>query len=199
MYLGLVRCDLAGLHHARNQRVILGELPQRTCSKEVGPGIAHMSQVHAGVLYQDGSQCRAHPRHLPVRLRALEDRTVRLSDPLRQCLLPVRRHLLQDLEGELRCDLPAAMTAYPVGDGEKRGIGKERVLVALPNLADIGRRAGLDPHRRSSSTVVPTRILSPAWTIAGAASFCSLTKVPLVEPRSSTYHAPFFPNRRACC
>ena len=49
----------------------------------------------------------------------------------------------------------------------------------------------LDPHRRSSSTVVPTRTLSPGCTMAGAASRWSFTKVPFVEPRSSTYHEPF--------
>ena len=43
---------------------------------------------------------------------------------------------------------------------------------------------------------MPTRILSPGCTMAGAASFWSFTNVPFVEPRSSTYHVPFLPKIR---
>jgi len=69
----------------------------------------------------------------------------------------------------------------------------------LTDLPDIGRDPGRDPHFRSSTIVVPTRILSPGVSIAGATSFCSFTNVPLVEPRSSTYQLPPRSKMRACC
>ena len=70
-------------------------------------------------------------------------------------------------------------------------------MVADP--ARVGGDPGGDPHRRSSTLVVPTRIVSPGVSIAGATSFCSFTNVPFVEPRSSTYQLPARSKIRACC
>src|SRR5580765_8749310 len=90
------------------------------------------------------------------------------------------------------------MPAHPVRDGIQRRVQQVGVLVPRAHLPDVGRDPGFDPHRASSTIVVPTRIRSPAVSIAGAANRCSFTKVPFVEPRSSTYQEPFLANILAC-
>ena len=92
-----------------------------------------------------------------------------------------------------RCPPMPSATAYSGASTRKES------SLHLADPADVGGGPDLDPHRRSSSTVVPTRTRSPGCTMAGAASRWSFTNVPFVEPRSSTYQEPFFAKSRACC
>ena len=70
--------------------------------------------------------------------------------------------------------------------------GIQGVLIVRPNQADVGSRrvAQSQCHRRSSSTVLPTRIGTPVATAVGWVTFVRSRKVPFVEPRSSTSHCP---------
>src|SRR5439155_16074919 len=145
-----------------------------------------------------GRERRPHAGDGPVGSRAFEDRSVRRPDLIREWRRSLSERFRDRRERQLRCDLSAAMPAHPVRDGVQRRLEQVRVLVPRAYLPHVGRDPGLDLHRASSRTVVPTRTRSPAVSIAGAANRCSFTKVPFVEPRSSTYHEPFFPNILAC-
>jgi hypothetical protein len=196
--VGFRRRDLPRFHHPVHQRVVVRQLPQGTRPEQVRARVAHVHQVREVALDHGGREGGPHAREVPVGSRAFEDRSVRRLDLIgeRHGSLPER--FGDRRERQLRCDLATAMPAHPVRYGVHRRLEQVRVLVARSDLPDVGRDPGLDPHRASSTIVVPTRIRSPAVSIAGAASRCSFTKVPFVEPRSSTYHEPFLANILAC-
>ena len=126
-------------------------------------------------------------------MRALEDGAVRLADHVRRATpSPVSNSCLDASRARARGDLAAAVSAHAVGDREQRRHHQVGVLVALADVADVGRDARLDPHRRSSSAVLPILITSPGCTwparrAAGRSVACRSS-----SPRSSTYQAPFF-------
>ena len=199
MDLGLGLGDLAGLHHAVHERVVVRQLAERARAQQVRAAVPDVREPDGAPFDLRGGERGTHPAHVPVLLRPGEDRAVRLTHLLGERRVALAEERLDRLEGELRRDLAPAVTPHPVGDRVEGGLDEVRVLVALADPPDVGRDADLDLHRRSSSTVWPTRIRSPGCTIAGAARRCSFTKVPFVEPRSSTYQEPFLPNSRACC
>ncbi len=106
------------------------------------------------------------------------------------------------VDGQRRGDLATAVAAHAVGDGpEPVVVGDERrVLVVLPDLAGVGRCPGPHAdHPFTSNTVFPIWSRSPTASVTGAPTFVRLTKVPFVEPRSSTCTEPSRArNTRAC-
>ena len=195
----LLRRDLACFHHAVHEGVIVRQLAEGAGSQQVGAAVADVAEVRALLVDRGGGERGAHPGDLAVGDRPFEDGAVGGADHLGERRLPAAEQLLYRVQGQARRDGAAAGTAHAVGHGVERRLDQVRVLVALADAADVRGHADDDPHRRSSRTVVPTRILSPGCTMAGAASFWSFTNVPFVEPRSSTYHVPFLPKIRACC
>src|SRR3712207_1477469 len=103
--------------------------------------------------------------------------------------LPISDRLEREVRGHLSAEVPA----HAVRDREQRLEEQVRVLVAVPDLADVGRRADRDLHRRSSSTVLPSFTTSPECTSSARSTLWSLRKVPFVDPTSSTNHEPFSP------
>ena len=196
--LGFGRGDLSRLHHPIHQRVVVRELPEGPRSQQVGAGVAHVHQVRQVASDHRGRERCSHTGDGPVGSRAFEDRSVRRLDLLGERLCSLAERLGDRCERQLRGDLSTAMPAHPVRDGVQGRLDQVGVLVPRAHLPDVRRDAGLDLHRASSRIVVPTRIRSPAVSIAGAANRCSFTKVPFVEPRSSTYHELFFANILAC-
>jgi hypothetical protein len=196
--LGLGLGDLALDHHPADQGVVLGQRAQLPFAEQVRARVADVREPDLGVVHEDGGERGAHPGHGAVLLGARENGAVRLLDLFGERALVRLEQALDGLEGEVRRHLPAAMTAHPVGDRVQGVVHEERVLVALTDLPDVRRCPDDDPHRRSSSTVLPTLTTSPAWTSTGEVTFRSFRKVPFVDPRSSTNQAPFSPYSRAC-
>src|SRR6185503_377769 len=178
---------------------IVRQLAEGAGSQQVGAAVADVAEVRALFVDGGGRQRRAHAGDLAVRDRTFEDGAVGGADHLGKRCLSAAEQLLDGVQCEARGDGAAARASHAVGDGVERRLDQVRVLVAFADASDVRSDADDDPHRRSSNTVVPTRILSPGCTMAGAASFWSFTNVPFVEPKSSTYHVPFLPKMRACC
>ena len=89
-------------------------------------------------------------------------------------------------------DLAGAVAAHAVGDGDQAeavGLVDEVVLVAVADTADVGDAGGhqLEPaHLVTSATVWPNCTRSPRLSRVAPVICLPFTKVPLVEPRSST-------------
>ena len=66
------------------------------------------------------------------------------------------------------------MTAHAVGYGQQARPGVRRVLVPLPEKADVGanRVPECKCHLRNSRTVLPMRIGTPVGTGVGWVTFC---------------------------
>ena len=199
MHLGLCLGDLAGFHHAGDQRVVVGELAERARTHQVGAAVPDVGQAELAALVDRGRQGGTHAGDGRVFLRTLEHGAVGLLDLLGERALVAVEELFDRVQGQVGGDLAALVPAHAVGDRVERGLHQVGILVALPNPADVGGDPDVDPHRRSSTTVVPSEMRSPGWTRAGAASRWSFTEVPFVEPRSSTYQWSSFAKIRACC
>jgi hypothetical protein len=185
--------DLTLLDHPVHEGVVLGQHLEPTVAEQVRARVADVREAHLFAVDERGGEGGPHPLNLAVGSRALEDRAVRLLDLLREVALPRGEQPAHGVERQVRGDLPAAVPAHPVGDRVERLLDEVGVLVALADLADVGGGPDRDPHRRSSSTVLPTLTTSPAWTSTGCVTFRSLRNVPFVEPMSSTYQAPSSP------
>src|SRR5262245_4039137 len=196
--LGLLRRDLAFDDHAVHQRVILGELCELSAPQQVCARVADVRKVHLVAVDECGGEGGAHARDAPIALRAVEDGPVGLRDLIGEGPLVPLEQLLNGLQRKARSHLAAAVAAHAICHGVQRPLDQVGVLVALAHLADVRRGADPDPHRRSSSTVLPTFRTSPAWISTGCCTRWSFRSVPLVDPRSSTYQAPSFGYRRAC-
>ncbi len=123
--------------------------------------------------------------------RALVHAAVRLLDQLGDAALSVPRVSVTALgqrgRGERRGDLAGLRAAHPVGDREQRRVADERVLVPAPLPAGIRLAVPLaDFHGSNRRSVSPTRTTSPGASRRSRVSRIPLTKVPFVEPTSST-------------
>src|SRR5437763_945610 len=200
----LFGAELPAAHHLLHEAVVGGQLAEGALLVAIGAGVAH---VHHGevVLAVDGhegqgGERRPHapqsgllPRHLPHRVVGLAHGVGH----------PVGRPLpgeggLEGVDRRLGGRLAADVSTHAVGHGEDAVALERPVLVGRPHEADVGGRAGPQAdHGPTSRTVRPTWSRSPGWSGTGEASFLALTKVPLVEPRSSIQVSPLRRNTRA--
>jgi hypothetical protein len=202
---GLLRREPPLSDHALDERVVLGECPKLAVAEEVRSRVAHMSQMKPVAADNHRRERRSHPRESRFLGGALAHGPIglmdRLSEPLRDCVFGAigRRCLRQPLKRDLRGYFAADVTAEPVGHGEERILGNERIFVPLPEKPHI--RFGPRPefHLRTSRTVFPIRMLSPGASVAGTDTFRWFRYVPLVEPRSSITHDPLRFEILACC
>lgn len=92
---------------------------------------------------------------------------------------------------QLGGDLTRGVTAHAVGEGEQPRPGVDGVLVVRPDEATVAAR-GVSKHQchgRSSITVLPIRTGVPIGTRTAVVTLALSRYVPLVDPRSSTYHS----------
>src|SRR5699024_11015065 len=92
-------------------------------------------------------------------------------------------------------DIAAGMAAHAVGHHQQVAAGVSGGLVVGPHEADVGAggRPQGDAHRGprlSSSADRPIRTWAPGRNGTAPSIRRSDTRVPLVEPRSSTIHSP---------
>jgi hypothetical protein len=187
---GLRGGELALLDHAVDEGVVVGDLTERAVAQQVGAGVADVGEVDRLAVDEGGREGGAQAGDGAVEHRSLEDRAVRLLDQLREGALTALEQVLHRLDRQARRDLAPAMPAHAVGHDEERIHHEVRVLVALADVADVGRDGDDRPHRLSSRIVLPIFTTSPACTSTGAATRWSFRNVPFVEPRSSRYHPP---------
>src|SRR5262245_62152092 len=101
---------------------------------------------------------------------------------------------------QLRGNLARCVTTHAVGEGQQPGAGVDRILVVGPDQAAVTARrvAKGEGHGRSSITVLPIRTGVPIGTLTAVVTFALSRYVPLVDPRSSTYHSEPRGDSRAC-
>ncbi len=101
---------------------------------------------------------------------------------------------------QLRGDLAGGVAAHAVGQRQQPRAGVHRVLVVGADQAAVAaRRVSKDQcHGRSSITVLPIRTGVPIGTRTAVVTFALSRYVPLVDPRSSTYHSEPAGDSRAC-
>src|SRR5215204_5884172 len=159
-----------------------------------------MAEHDAAVLDERDGHRRPHARGLAILVCPPEDPPVRLLDQLSHALLaahPVGAGLPERGGGEPRGDLAGLRAAHPIGDREHRRLDDVGVLVVAP-LAP--RMCGEpDVHASNLRSVSPTRITSPETSFLGPSSFIPFTKVPFVEPTSSTQTPSRRGSTRAWC
>ena len=125
-----------------------------------------------------------------------------VSDPSGRAVTFARTLAHQDGE-EVLAAVVASRTSAAAGgsdgDGEEVVPGRRPVLVVVPDPTDIGGDTGTqDGHRRTSKTVAPICSRSPLARRDACEIRSELTKVPFVDPRSSTQIWPPLRYRRAC-
>ena len=101
---------------------------------------------------------------------------------------------------QLRSDFTGRVPTHAVGKRQQPRAGVHRVFVVGTHQADIaaGRIAQDQSHGRSSITVLPIRTGVPMGTRTAVVTFALSRYVPLVDPRSSTYHSEPRWESRAC-
>ncbi len=185
---GLLGGQLTAHLHLSDHRVVLGERAQVAVAQQVRARVADVGQAQPVAVGHRRGQRRPHPRDVGVAQRSLEHRAVRVDELLGERAALVLEQRFQGFEREVRGDLAALVPAHPVGDGHERDLDEVGVLVPGTHLADVGRRGDGRLHARSSITVVPIRIRSPARTCARPSRRRSFRNVPFVDPRSCTSH-----------
>ena len=155
---------------------------------------------------RDRGERRAHARELAVGRRLLEHGRVREHDRGVE-RLPARDRGAQRLERGRARDLAGAVAAHAVGDGVEREpvVDDEAVFVDRAQPPDVGARADVDPHAASPFVTASPRARSgrpgcgrPCAACTPRSSGAPLTRVPFVEPRSSTNTSPSRSKTRAC-
>src|SRR3981189_543997 len=117
------------------------------------------------------------------------DRGVELGEQVAARLVVVE--MGQRGDHQLGGDLACGVAAHPVGEREKSRAGVDRVLVVGADQATV-TASGVSKHQchgRSSITVLPIRTGVPIGTRTAVVTFALSRYVPLVDPRSSTYHS----------
>ena len=94
-------------------------------------------------------------------------------------------------DDELRGDLTGGVATHAVGQREQPGTGVYGVLVVGADQTSIAARrvAQYQRHGRSSIAVLPIRTGVARGTRTAVVTFALSRYVPLVDPKSSTYHS----------
>ena len=192
-------------HPLFGQAVVGGDLGHLALGEDVGPGVPDVGQrEHVPALraahQRHGGQCGPHPPEVGVELALLPHGGVRLREGLAQ---PVHGRCpfegaVQRLDGNARRHLAADVTAHAVGDRVQVRALERQILVDGADPPHVG--GGPRPQHRQRET---SKTVEPIWSRSPLPSrtaflICSeLTKVPLVEPRSSTQSWSLRRKRRA--
>src|SRR5690606_4492904 len=195
--LGLLGGQLALVDEALDERVVVRELAELAGTQQVRPGVADVHETEAPLLVENPrGQRRAHAVEAWVVLDPGEDLPVRRRGrltELRQRVGEARAVKLSDRVDRDRAGQFARDGAsHAVGDRQQVRAGVPGVLVAIADKTDVGACGVAECQRHryflSSRTVLPTRTWVPIPTGVGPWTRDSPTKVPFVDPRSSTYH-----------
>ena len=147
-----------------DQRVIVGELPELAGSQQVRAAVADVREMRA-VSVDDARRERGP--HAPTTwrsARALEDRRVRELDHAARGR-PAARGTGPRSSRARAATRPRRLDGHPCRRRPRTAEARTGRSPRCPRgRAPMSVASRPDPHRRSSSTVVPTRIRSPGWT-----------------------------------
>src|ERR1700678_817581 len=199
---------LAVVHQLLDEAVVDRDLLEHPVTVEVEPRVADVgcSEPIGAVVFLDdgeGHQGRPHPEHGPVGPGLLPNGPV-------GCLCGAfegaRGAMVRGFEGGFQGrdrrrgrNLAGSVPAHPISYRVQSWGNKQLVLVVRTDKTDVGRRADDQlGHLRSSKTVRPTCKRSPFCRGTGPVSLRPFTRVPLVDPRSSTQYSSPLLNTLAC-
>ena len=188
--------DAALVDQRLDERIVLGDLGELAVAQQVTAGVADVHQPKSIAREQDRGQRGAHALELGIILYvrgdgrvALPDRGVELAQQVAARLVVVE--VGQRGDHQLGGDLTRGVTAHAVCERKEPRTGIHGVLVVRANQAAVAA-GGVSKHQchgRSSITVLPTRTGVPIGTRTAVVTFALSRYVPLVDPRSSTYHS----------
>ncbi len=129
---------------------------------------------------------------------AVPDRRVELGEQITAGLVVVEMRECGD--HQLGRHLTRRVTTHAVGQRQQARARVHRVLVVGADQPAVAARGVTkhECHGRSSITVLPTRTGVPNGTRTAVVTFALSRYVPLVDPRSSTYHSEPRCDSRAC-
>ena len=197
MVAGFFLGDAALLDEVCHERVVARDLLERPVVQQVGARIAHLGDDYLVIEDEGCGHGRAHARAAAAVFGAFEHGGVCLPDGFceRVGVGRMRGELAHRLDGDGACHLACLVPAHAVGDHEQRGRDEHAVLVMLAHVADVCQRAvdfgNLEllfcfAHERPIlMSTLPTVMMSPGEHAVGCVTGRPLSRVPLVEPRSS--------------
>src|SRR5581483_6414053 len=179
--------------------LILGQLFDLFSAQQIRTAVADVRERRLVAFEPRGRNRRAHARDVVVGARAFPHGSIGFRDRFaqhfgsRQSLLAeqARFPLRENFERHRRGNFAGLVSTDAVGDRDEWEVGEERVLVLIADASWVGQRRNSEVHyARASRTDRPTATVSPGRRMTGRVNGRSFTNVPLVEPRSSTYHSP---------
>ncbi len=188
--------DAALVDQCLDEGVVLGDLVELTVAHQVAARVSYVNKAKSVAGKQDCGQRGAHSLELGVGLHVCGDRRVAFAHGGVQLAEQVATGLVvvevgQGGDHQLRGDLACGVATHPVGKREKARTGVHRVLVVGSDQPTVAA-SGVSKHQchgRSSITVLPIRTGVPIGTRTAVVTFALSRYVPLVDPRSSTYHS----------
>ncbi|CAM3805435.1 hypothetical protein MYFR107205_27470 [Mycolicibacterium frederiksbergense] len=196
MAVRLLGGDATLVDQGLDEGVVLGDLGQFTVAHEVAAGVADVHQPEPATGEQDGGQRGAHALELGVGLHVGGDGRVALVYRHIELVEQVPAGLVVIEMGErgdhqLGGHLTGGVPAHAVGQSQQPGTGVHRVLVVGAHQTAVAACCISEHqcHGRNSITVLPIRTGVPIGTLTAVVTFALSRYVPLVDPRSSTYHS----------
>ena len=192
----LFESDTALVDQRLNERVVLGNLVELAVAKQVTARVPDVHESKSIAREQDRGQGRAHTLEFGVGVDIRGDRGIAVPDRGVELVQQVAARLVvievgQCRDHQLGGDLTGGVTAHAVGERKQARAGVHGVLVVRADQAAIaaGCVSEHQCHGRSSITVLPIRTGVPIGTRTAVVTFALSRYVPLVDPRSSTYHS----------
>ena len=203
--VGLLLGDPPLVDQGLDERVVLGDLREFAVAQQIAPRVADVDHSNPIARKQDCGQCGAHTFEVGLHLHLGGDCRVtgmhggvELGEQVAAGLVIVE--VGQRGNHQLRRDFTGGVAAHPVGERQQSRTGIHRVFVVGSHQADIAARcvAQDQSHGRNSITVLPILTGVPMGTRTAVVTFALSRYVPLVDPRSSTYHSEPRWESRAC-
>ncbi len=176
---GRLRGQPALVDQGLDQRVIVGDLPQRSVAQQISARVADMADRDLGAVPQQRGDRGAHAlgggiglRDEPQRRVGIGDRRAEHGQHVDAGGVGIKRSERLDRYGTGY--LASRVPAHAIGDGKQMRPGVGGVFVALTEQANVrpDHIAQGEGHLRSSRTVLPMRIGTPTCTGVGADTFC---------------------------
>src|SRR5918998_4938490 len=212
MLRGLVTGQVAAPNELGDEGVVLRDGLQLPAAQKVRSGVSDVRDLGYRLLPGSAETHRHHggPHTLESRVSPGRGEDAAVGLPYGVFQRVRRPDVFEDVDRDGARDLPGFEATDAVGDHEEGFVAtladKEGVLVVLANLARVReavvfeeQHALADPYSEYLKVVDPTRTRSPLLKGVAPTVLRSLTKVPLVEPASSTYKRPPWRVSLACC
>src|SRR6476619_3968923 len=175
MAVRLLGGDPAFVDERLDERIVFGDLVEFAVAKQITARVADVDQPKPVAREQDCGQRGAHALEFGIGFDVCGDRRIALAD----------RGV------ELREQIAARFVVVEVRQRGLPRTGVHRVLVIGADQTTVAasRVSKHQCHGRSSITVLPIRTGVPIGTRTAVVTFALSRYVPLVDPRSSTYHS----------